>query len=249
MFPRHVVVGKHDVGLLRPPESHPVGSDLDAGTGTGESGPRRERARLDRGCAGELPRCHLTRSHDLHGRRPLEEEAYAGGVLGKGHLELLLESGRVDVEVGRAHRQHVLVGRCRTRFVPVAAQIGLPCDAPGHFGWMQSPGENAAGGALQEALETSFETACQAHRREVTVGPGTVLPTTGTQGATVRFRLDPGRVAELADAQDSGSCDRKIVGVQVPPRPPPLQGGPTPLVSPRGRHTLLARPAGRKPVT
>ncbi len=30
-----------------------------------------------------------------------------------------------------------------------------------------------------------------------------------------------GRVAELADAQDSGSCDRKIVGVQVPPRPLP----------------------------
>ena len=29
----------------------------------------------------------------------------------------------------------------------------------------------------------------------------------------------PGRVAELADAQDSGSCDREIVGVQVPPRP------------------------------
>ncbi len=28
-----------------------------------------------------------------------------------------------------------------------------------------------------------------------------------------------GRVAELADAQDSGSCVRKDVGVQVPPRP------------------------------
>src|SRR5690606_20557123 len=47
----------------------------------------------------------------------------------------------------------------------------------------------------------------------------TVSPTTGTHGATVRFPR-PGRVAELADAQDSGSCDRKIVGVQVPPRPP-----------------------------
>src|SRR3954453_4392213 len=31
-----------------------------------------------------------------------------------------------------------------------------------------------------------------------------------------------GRVAELVDAQDSGSCVRKDVGVQVPPRPPPL---------------------------
>ena len=27
-------------------------------------------------------------------------------------------------------------------------------------------------------------------------------------------------MAELADAQDSGSCVRKDVGVQVPPRPP-----------------------------
>src|SRR5438445_1530884 len=34
-------------------------------------------------------------------------------------------------------------------------------------------------------------------------------------------RFPHGRVAELADAQDSGSCVRKDVGVQVPPRPPP----------------------------
>ena len=34
--------------------------------------------------------------------------------------------------------------------------------------------------------------------------------------------LPTGRVAELADAQDSGSCVRKDVGVQLPPRPPPL---------------------------
>ena len=33
------------------------------------------------------------------------------------------------------------------------------------------------------------------------------------------YRLGNGRVAELADAQDSGSCVRKDVGVQVPPRP------------------------------
>src|SRR5438105_1232045 len=40
------------------------------------------------------------------------------------------------------------------------------------------------------------------------------LPSPGSQ------RRGPlGRVAELADAQDSGSCGRKDVGVQVPPRP------------------------------
>src|SRR5205814_2163323 len=34
-----------------------------------------------------------------------------------------------------------------------------------------------------------------------------------------------GRVAELADAQASGACVRKDVGVQVPPRPPTSRGG------------------------
>ena len=43
---------------------------------------------------------------------------------------------------------------------------------------------------------------------------------TGAPPATTVVR-SPGRVAELADAQDSGSCVRKDVGVQVPPRPPP----------------------------
>ena len=41
-----------------------------------------------------------------------------------------------------------------------------------------------------------------------------------TQVRHVGFLLHHGRVAELADAQDSGSCVRKDVRVQVPPRPP-----------------------------
>ena len=40
-----------------------------------------------------------------------------------------------------------------------------------------------------------------------------------TQVRHVGFLLHHGRVAELADAQDSGSCVRKDVRVQVPPRP------------------------------
>ncbi len=32
------------------------------------------------------------------------------------------------------------------------------------------------------------------------------------------FSKSLARVAELADAQDSGSCVRKDVGVQIPPR-------------------------------
>src|SRR3970282_2560355 len=73
---------------------------------------------------------------------------------------------------------------------------------------------------------------------------GTVSPTTGPHGATVRFpRL--GRVAELADAQDSGSCDRKIVGGQVPPRPRLFQGGATPRVSPRHGEVVLAQAGSR----
>src|SRR6202034_3445687 len=40
------------------------------------------------------------------------------------------------------------------------------------------------------------------------------------RGASTNVTSSFGRVAELADAQDSGSCVRKDVGVQVPPRPP-----------------------------
>src|SRR5919201_1562197 len=49
--------------------------------------------------------------------------------------------------------------------------------------------------------------------------------------ATIRRRLY-GRVAELADAQDSGSCVRKDVGVQVPLRPPSMSDArrPDPVV-------------------
>ena len=43
-----------------------------------------------------------------------------------------------------------------------------------------------------------------------------------TELATIAVPL--GRVAELADAQDSGSCVREDVGVQLPPRPPPIAG-------------------------
>jgi predicted TPR repeat methyltransferase len=39
------------------------------------------------------------------------------------------------------------------------------------------------------------------------------------QGVLVGLLFHPGRVAELADAQASGACVRKDVGVQVPPRP------------------------------
>ena len=37
------------------------------------------------------------------------------------------------------------------------------------------------------------------------------------------LRFNSAEVAELADAQDLGSCDRKAVGVQIPPSAPPLQ--------------------------
>ena len=46
-----------------------------------------------------------------------------------------------------------------------------------------------------------------------------MVSTSRTIYAAVTIALS-GRVAELADAQDSGSCVRKDVGVQLPPRPP-----------------------------
>lgn len=37
-------------------------------------------------------------------------------------------------------------------------------------------------------------------------------------------RIDDGQVAELADAMDSKSIDRKVVRVQLPPWPPLVRG-------------------------
>ena len=47
-------------------------------------------------------------------------------------------------------------------------------------------------------------------------------PSTRPEARATRLVRSPpgGRVAELADTQDSGSCVRKDMGVQVPPRPP-----------------------------
>ena len=58
--------------------------------------------------------------------------------------------------------------------------------------------------------------------RVVWPGPAHVWRVRGLpERSARRYDFFPGRVAELADAQDSGSCVRKNVGVQVPPRPPP----------------------------
>jgi flavin reductase len=44
--------------------------------------------------------------------------------------------------------------------------------------------------------------------------------TLARKAGSVMIREPYAKVAELADAQDSGSCDRKVVGVQVPPFAP-----------------------------
>ncbi len=69
--------------------------------------------------------------------------------------------------------------------------------------------------------------------------------TFGVSAATTVVR-SPGRVAELADAQDSGSCVRKDVRVQVPPRPRDrrLEEGP----GQRPRFLRLGSRAGRGPL-
>src|SRR6516164_3601603 len=52
-----------------------------------------------------------------------------------------------------------------------------------------------------------------------TIGPVPRRPRRGAPLAATTVGRSLGRVAELADAQDSGSCVRKDVRVQVPPRP------------------------------
>ena len=83
---------------------------------------------------------------------------------------------------------------------------------------MEATGEDTSGDALEKALEAPFQAANHVHPRQVTVSTLMGDYRNTLADGTIRYRIS-GRVAELADAQDSGSCDRKIVGVQVPPRP------------------------------
>ena len=143
----------------------------------------------------------------------------------------------IDVEVGGVDGQHVSVGGGRAGLVLKAGQIGLTGDPPRHLRWVDATGEHTAGGSFEEAFETAFEASGETHAGEVTVGGGYERPTTATLCAGLRFPSHYGRVAELADAQDSGSCDRKVVGVQVPPRPhnETYQAGVPSLCGPRRR--------------
>ena len=58
----------------------------------------------------------------------------------------------------------------------------------------------------------------------------------------------PGRVAELADAQASGACVRKDVGVQVPPRPPSGALRPRSGVGARGGRRSSRRSLWKPPI-
>ena len=88
---------------------------------------------------------------------------------------------------------------------------------------LESAAEGLVEGALHQPLEPALEP-LESHGASVPAPfrPGW-HPRAGRRSpsevaATLAHSL--GRVAELADAQASGACVRKDVGVQVPPRPP-----------------------------
>ena len=112
----------------------------------------------------------------------------------------------------RAELDGEVVGHDRAApHVDRAVVVHLPHQPPAELDRSQPAAEHAGEGALDHPLEPRSN-------------PFSPMRAAGyrrwcgrTGCATVRPLL--GRVAELADAQDSGSCVRKDVGVQVPPRP------------------------------
>jgi CRP/FNR family transcriptional regulator, cyclic AMP receptor protein len=115
-------------------------------------------------------------------------------------LEILLREQHRDVvgHDGAAHAER-------------ASGVHLAHDAPADLDRLQAATERLAERALDEPLEPALE-ALESHRNDGN-GVSPILLRT----ALVRC-CAYARVAELADAQDSGSCARKGVGVQVPPR-------------------------------
>ena len=118
-----------------------------------------------------------------------------------------------------------MIGGCRARgvFEIVRSQLRVPA-LPASSDGMETPGEHHD---RQTRLRSDFSS-------DVARGFGPrslsaegyeppqwdVADYRNASNSTVTdFASHHGRVAELADAQDSGSCVRKNVGVQVPPRP------------------------------
>ena len=155
---------------------------------------------------------------DPHLARPFEAQALLGGVALQFGSERGLEVCGIAREVTLVDEEGVLVGSGRPGLVIEPGEVGLAGETAGDLGGMEPTGEDAAGDALEEALEPALQTANHVHPRQVTVSPLMGDYQNTVADGTIRYRIS-GRVAELADAQDSGSCDRKIVGVQVPPRP------------------------------
>src|SRR5262249_26980959 len=146
----------------------------------------------------------------------------------------------VDPDVVRGHR-------------PAVDAQGAPrVEHPRHAVTDLDGLESAAKGLVEAPFDQPLEPALEpldSHRVSV---PASNSGSAGTPDAARRRRgarrrgaatLAPslGRVAELADAQASGACVRKDVGVQVPPRPP-TPCVPMPLLGRRARtRARLAR--------
>ena len=99
-----------------------------------------------------------------------------------------------------------------------AGEVGLSSQLSGDFRRVKATRKDLSGHAFKETFQAALETADDVQGLR---GYGS-LGGHADYHNQYRFCTIPGsigRVAELADAQDSGSCDRKIVGVQVPPRP------------------------------
>src|SRR5438876_6675647 len=154
--------------------------------------------------------------HERHLDEALEVVALVAAVLARGVGEL---SGQCVVEPGEAlevvarQPDREPVRRDRAAYAERAAGVHLAPDAATDLNGLEAAAaERLREGAFDQPLKPSLEP-LQSHRVMLPARPP--AETCMSAGTIIRSHA---RVAELADAQDSGSCARKGVGVQVPPR-------------------------------
>ena len=91
----------------------------------------------------------------------------------------------------------------------------LAADSMTDFDWSDAAAKEASDTVFNKSFESSLD-GSQAHGGEASPVP--IVGGCATLCGHVHPVSGHARVAELADAQASGACARKGVGVQVPPR-------------------------------
>ncbi len=180
---------------------------------------RPDSAADDLGVDPEVAPLGLLVEHEQHLDQALEVVALVAAVLACRVGELagqrLVEAGEaLEVVVRQPDRE--AVGRDRAAHAERAAGVHLAAQAAPDLDRLEAAAAEGLGeGAFDQPLKPTLEP-LQSHRDDATGA----TPREVVRRAAGTITRSHARVAELADAEDSGSCARKGVGVQVPPRAP-----------------------------